>query len=580
MAGSDTGSSEAQEPLNLNHKINKTIPRRKLTLITITVLLNILTWSTLISLTASIVQTVSDSADTTSIAPLVLTSTSALASFIYVLTHTTFSCKQKVWELRQQITAAVDKTFYFAIRLAASSCALWLLTSGWNMILVARRPICLQKAPGLQSWEYGTTCQWSRVSIAFAAIALLVMCMYLMNVTDQDTSAASCALFGMLAVTSRPFEAHVFKHGYRQPAGSSSTPFMSRTNTASPSMSRTSEKYERGRVRRRSTSIGSDNSSHSSNTNPSTINLSNNPPPMSYHSRTSSSLSRPPPVFVQPSIQTHYAPSTWRAIHPAASTMPVSRSYSHSRSASSSYQSIYSRSSISLTRPRRLTYASPPGTASSSGSSRPDSRDEIFSGQTRAEGRATASEIAFALVNGTAIPGTLSPKDQNGHSPTISVPNATYDAPQPYHSGRLAKAWKPQSRDTSSTKDRAGAAKHLELARSSSVGFLDRFSPDSSPGASPNNDIRRPYQPFGSDNPNTRNVIQESPKVRQLRSARKHSRISSAPTPAEAAQAMVMQMPDDLQTNHTRSKSADAGLMMRLPFESIKNKPLPRIAIL
>lgn len=74
MAGSDTSSSEARQPLNL--KINKTLPRRKVTLVTITVLLNILTWSALISLIASIVQTASDLTDTTSIAPVVLTSTS------------------------------------------------------------------------------------------------------------------------------------------------------------------------------------------------------------------------------------------------------------------------------------------------------------------------------------------------------------------------------------------------------------------------------------------------------------------------------------------------------------------------
>ncbi|KAE8828079.1 hypothetical protein PTNB73_06536 [Pyrenophora teres f. teres] len=243
-----------------------------------------------------------------------------------------------------------------------------------------------------------------------------------------------------------------------------------------------------------------------------------------------------------------------------------------------SHRSLHSHSSISLARPTRLSYATPPGSSSSSGSNRSDSRDEVSSGENDAEGRATASEIAFALVNGTEIPGTLRPKEP-GHSRTVSAPNTTAGAPQPYHSGRMAKGWKPQLQDTSPSKDRAGAAKHLQLARSTSTGFLDRFSPDSSPDASPNNDIRVPYQPFGND-PNIKNSTQEPPRVRELKSARKHSRISSAPTPAEAAQVMVMRMPEDLQTHHTRSKSADAGLMMRLPFEAIKNKPLPRIAIL
>jgi hypothetical protein len=50
----------------------------------------------------------------------------------------------------------------------------WLLTSGWNMILVARRPTCLPGAAELDGWEVGRTCQVGRVGIAFAMIALCV----------------------------------------------------------------------------------------------------------------------------------------------------------------------------------------------------------------------------------------------------------------------------------------------------------------------------------------------------------------------------------------------------------------------
>jgi hypothetical protein len=42
------------------------------------------------------------------------------------------------------------------------------------MIIVARRPTCLDEAPGLQGWEFGFTCLSSRVGIAFAVIALYV----------------------------------------------------------------------------------------------------------------------------------------------------------------------------------------------------------------------------------------------------------------------------------------------------------------------------------------------------------------------------------------------------------------------
>jgi hypothetical protein len=86
MAGSDTSSSEAKQPLNkIESKTNAIdisikIPRRKLNLVTITILLNVLLWSSLICLIASIHQIVSDPGDATNVAPVVLTSTSVSKS--------------------------------------------------------------------------------------------------------------------------------------------------------------------------------------------------------------------------------------------------------------------------------------------------------------------------------------------------------------------------------------------------------------------------------------------------------------------------------------------------------------------
>jgi hypothetical protein len=82
MARSDSGSSEAKQPLNkLEPKTNAIditikIPRRKLNLVTITFLLNVLLWSSLICLITSIYQLASDPKDTTNITPVVLTSIS------------------------------------------------------------------------------------------------------------------------------------------------------------------------------------------------------------------------------------------------------------------------------------------------------------------------------------------------------------------------------------------------------------------------------------------------------------------------------------------------------------------------
>jgi hypothetical protein len=68
----------------------------------------------------------------------------------------------------------VQKTSYIAVRMAVSLCVLWLLTNGWNMITVARQPICLSAGPGRLSWEAGPTCYAGRVGFVFAMVALYV----------------------------------------------------------------------------------------------------------------------------------------------------------------------------------------------------------------------------------------------------------------------------------------------------------------------------------------------------------------------------------------------------------------------
>jgi hypothetical protein len=96
----------------------------------------------------------------------------AVATISYTIIHTVFSLKQSTWEHRQQRVSAAKKSSYVAIRLVVLLCVLWLLTFGWDMILVARTPICLSKASGLNRWQYGSTCHISRVAMVFAAIAL------------------------------------------------------------------------------------------------------------------------------------------------------------------------------------------------------------------------------------------------------------------------------------------------------------------------------------------------------------------------------------------------------------------------
>ncbi|KAF1830515.1 hypothetical protein BDW02DRAFT_98406 [Decorospora gaudefroyi] len=637
MAGSDSNGSKAGRPLNkLKRKTRAidTIPRRKLTLITITLLLNILLWSSFVCLVVCVYQIASDPKDTSNIAPVVLTTTSALATIAYTLVHTIFSLKQKIWEHQQRHTSTVKSTSYVAIRLAVSLCFLWLLTTGWNMIIVARRPVCLDESPNLQRWEYGSTCQLSRIGMAFAIFALI----------------ASCALFGVLGAVNRPFEAHLFKHGFQQPAETCPTQGASGKRSAARPVSCVSEKRPHGQ--RTSLSTRTSLPSNFSTADVATIDASNSQatstifaptpvrslgleiftshhapppippvylaearrsldsslPPVFHPSMSHRSLTRPPRLsglvntsgFVPLSIPVQYSASTWRAIHPSSpsSIRPASRSYTHLPSAGFSYGTRYSRSSVSLTRPHRLSYATPAASSSSrSGSTGPEGRESSSAG---GEGTATANEIAYAILNGTPIPGTTRPKGRSGHKRTASAPDATSGAQQ---SPRMAMGWKPQLQEKRTSQEQARPSQErprpsheqvqlpaepsepLNVARelvalihSSSTHFFSRFSPDTSP----DDEVKRPLERELV----SKNIVARKPLHASESSAADSVRRSSESTPVVVVADAKMRT--DVEEIHgtERSRSADAvavagGKRRRgtMVYEDVKNKPLPRIAV-
>ncbi|KAF1935609.1 hypothetical protein EJ02DRAFT_120007 [Clathrospora elynae] len=622
---SDSGISGVERlPKTVAINIKIKITRRQLTLIAITVLLNLLLWSSLICLATSIYQIVSDPKDMTNIAPVVLTSTSALATIAYAFIHTIFSLKQKIWERQQRHTSASKKTPYVAIHIVVSLCVLWLLTSGWNMITVARRPTCLDEAPGLQEWEFGLTCQINRVGIAFAAIALTV----------------SCTQFCVLAVVNRPFEAHLFNYGYHQPADLQPTPPTSQR--PSPARYDALERCPCGR--RRSVSTHRSTTSNFTNTGVDTINLSTSPPPptisapspvrslgsdiftssvapppipsafiaskhkssketlppMFYPSMSHKALTRPPRIpglvatsgFAPLSIPAQYPASTWRAIHPSnpPCMSPASRSFPHLPSAGFPYHNRYSRSSISLTRPHRLSYASPADNEACSlrsWSTGPEGRASPLTGADETSRKATPNQILYAILNGTPIPGTTNSNDRAAGRPmrTASAPDVTVGAQPPPPPNRMAMGWKTQLTDPYTSQrqgteagDLPGATtaptKIVKLVPSSSSGFLGSFSPDTSP----DDDAKSPQRELEKEL--DARIVARKP----LPGGRSRSvdpiRQSSAPTVAEAAAAMVNKMPSDLKMHKSRATSAEEDGKRRKLFKEVKNMPLPRINLL
>ncbi|KAF2179882.1 hypothetical protein K469DRAFT_594590 [Zopfia rhizophila CBS 207.26] len=577
LDGSSGGASRLpKREAPIAFKFSRKLPRRQVTLIAITACLNVLLWSSLFTFITTLYLIAADPVDTTNIPTEVLTLTSSLASIAYVVLHTIFSLKQRIWKHQRRHPSILKKTSYFAIRLVVTLCILWLLTSGWNMITVARRPVCLPAARGLARWESGTTCVVGRLSVAMSLIALI----------------ASCTLFGMLAVVRRPFEAHLLKHGYLEPVNPNPTPAVSRRPSRTASF--ISDKYH-GRA---SASTHRSTPSNHSNADVETLDLNSTSPPPTIHAPsptpppifnpTTTYLPPPPRMsslvapsgFVPLSIPPQYSASTWRAVHPTIpSPLGPVASWSHphlphtNQGYNFSYRSRYSRSSVSLTRPHRLSSATPTGSVAGSmrsASTGPDNgrgspSSEGGSNSASINDRATANAVAYAILNGTPIPSAHNTgKGKANHMRRASAPDTTAGAQQ----GRKAKGWKPQLRG----QEEASESLPINIPRSSSVNF-SRFSPDSSPE---DNEVsmRKEFEKeldrrlsFGKTLP-FRKIRSESPL-----------RHSDIPGGAETISRTITLsgLPRDPMDAKDGPKVKH---MSQMTLEELKNKPLPNIAAL
>lgn len=61
---------------------------------------------------------------------------------------------------------------YMAVRLLIVDCTMWLITSGANLIVAARQPICIPPGKILAYWQSGGPCVAQR---AGSAVSILVL---------------------------------------------------------------------------------------------------------------------------------------------------------------------------------------------------------------------------------------------------------------------------------------------------------------------------------------------------------------------------------------------------------------------
>lgn len=354
-------------------------------------------------------------------------------------------------------------------------------------------------------------------------------------------SVASLALFGLMAAVRRPFEAHLFAYGHRQ-----STPEPSPATSRRPSEDHAATEklvpdigiFTYNRTRSTSTFTNADVETLDLNASSRPPSISDSlsrdqigiftspfappplppafmvsietPPPSQYqtldpfaHRRRLSLTPRTdallaPAAYAPHSIPIEYSASAQRAVYPDTAapyrSLSSSRSQPHLRSMSNfSNRHRYSRSSVSLSRPYRLSSitrvphlecSSRSDTLISSGgiSETGESPNSKADSGISKEKRASAAEIAYAIHNNTPIPGT-SPSSRK-HWRTVSAPDARAEAQQSVQQRkgggeRMAMGWKPI---LSTSKSSVALRKPLPVAfnnlvRSASAELLGRFGP-------------------------------------------------------------------------------------------------------
>jgi len=171
---------------------------------------------------------------------------------------------------------------------------------------------------------------------------------------------------------------------------------------------------------------------------------------------------------------------------------------------------------------------------------------------------------------------------------TASAPDTTTGAQQPLPMDRMAMGWKPQlagqptkQEPQAETEVISVPLKLARIVRSSSAELLSRFSPDSSPD---NND-KTPRRELERSIDMKARVMKELP-FRRSRSADcvAHVGVDAGAGASscldEPAKTTISDLPQDVTLPKNRVLHSEPERKRRMTFDEVKNKPLPKIAML
>lgn len=122
-------------------------------------------------------------------------------SIAYVIVHSIIANKKRD-NLRQLISVPRtnhDRMSFSAVRLSVALCVLWLLTSGWDLIMAVRQTTCPPDGSGETLWMTQSTCVAHRIGTCIALLTLYDHC------TLRCVLALTDMLLASLQYASSPF---------------------------------------------------------------------------------------------------------------------------------------------------------------------------------------------------------------------------------------------------------------------------------------------------------------------------------------------------------------------------------------
>ncbi|TID22687.1 hypothetical protein E2P81_ATG01814 [Venturia nashicola] len=173
--------------------LNLDRPRYRAT-VAITIYLQIILWASLVGIIVSSVALGIAIVDIVLRPASILLLVSSFLSILYLMFHTLAARRRRSSKYEENANMLVKRPAYILTRMTICLAMSWLVTTGWNLIVAARQPVCFPGGVLAAYWQAGGACIAQRFGTAIAMILLI----------------ASSALFVTLEMSHDPLKSNLF----------------------------------------------------------------------------------------------------------------------------------------------------------------------------------------------------------------------------------------------------------------------------------------------------------------------------------------------------------------------------------